>query len=427
MFRYLTSSLLAVGVLTLTVVGQSPSIDEPLRGPEEPVVSEEVVAANLQKIGLAFLNFESAHRSLPARFSMGHRGERLLSWRVHILPFMDEDELYEKFKLDEPWDSEHNRKLASQMPDVYRHSEQKMGGKELTHYLAFDFEGAALGLPRSPVSAAGMVSLAECVNGTSNTIVVVKTPLPKNATPWTKPYDFSDQGKLAGQSNRLDELFRHTKRITALMIDGSVKELTRRDFKNNPFLTCKVGAQQRASRRLSNPLGYAGGNFEPGTMQPEQFSTEPMGAAPSIFGAQAQPATNQPYLSIPSSVGDSWSSTPLRNSQVEQSALTQLRIEVLRMQDETKREAKLAEIQKIVEESFDQQSSKHGDYLKQLDAKVAKLKKAYERRQKNRDRLIQNYIDGLRLQAEGLTIPAVHGERLPGDVRPTLNYGNSLP
>ena len=48
--------------------------------------------------------------------TMTMSGKPLLSWRVHLLPFLEENELYEQFKLDEPWDSPHNIKLLDQMP-----------------------------------------------------------------------------------------------------------------------------------------------------------------------------------------------------------------------------------------------------------------------------------------------------------------------
>ena len=47
------------------------------------------------------------------------KGKKLLSWRVQILPYIEQDNLYKQFKLDEPWDSEHNKKLIRQMPRIY--------------------------------------------------------------------------------------------------------------------------------------------------------------------------------------------------------------------------------------------------------------------------------------------------------------------
>jgi hypothetical protein len=43
-----------------------------------------------------------------------------LSWRVHLLPELGEDELYRKFHLDEPWDSPHNLPLVTEMPAAFR-------------------------------------------------------------------------------------------------------------------------------------------------------------------------------------------------------------------------------------------------------------------------------------------------------------------
>ena len=46
-------------------------------------------------------------------------GKALLSWRVALLPFLEENELYKQFHLDEAWDSDHNKKLLAKMPRVF--------------------------------------------------------------------------------------------------------------------------------------------------------------------------------------------------------------------------------------------------------------------------------------------------------------------
>lgn len=43
-----------------------------------------------------------------------------LSWRVHILPYLRQADLYAQFKLDEPWDSPHNKLLIPKMPKDYQ-------------------------------------------------------------------------------------------------------------------------------------------------------------------------------------------------------------------------------------------------------------------------------------------------------------------
>jgi uncharacterized protein (TIGR03067 family) len=73
---------------------------------------------NLQKIGLAMHSFHDVHHHFPPTALYGN-GKPLLSWRVVILPFLGEEELYKEFKLEEPWDSPHNRKLLAKIPKVY--------------------------------------------------------------------------------------------------------------------------------------------------------------------------------------------------------------------------------------------------------------------------------------------------------------------
>ena len=82
-----------------------------------PVESSQAKVNKLRQIGLAIRSFENTYGQLPIGESnrqtpVRYRdGKPLLSWRVHLLPFLAQDPLYGRFKLDEPWDSEHNLKL----------------------------------------------------------------------------------------------------------------------------------------------------------------------------------------------------------------------------------------------------------------------------------------------------------------------------
>ena len=72
------------------------------------------VTNNWKQLGLAFHNFESANLKLPASAICDKKGKKLLSWRVAVLPYIEESTLYQKFKLDESWDSEHNLKVLKE-------------------------------------------------------------------------------------------------------------------------------------------------------------------------------------------------------------------------------------------------------------------------------------------------------------------------
>jgi RNA polymerase sigma factor (sigma-70 family) len=104
--------------------------DEPAEDPavEEPQPQDAAKLAhdmarsrlNLKKLALAMHNYADTHQGhLPPAATVGKNGRALLSWRVELLPYLGEQDLYNQFKRDEPWDSAHNRKLLSKMPAVY--------------------------------------------------------------------------------------------------------------------------------------------------------------------------------------------------------------------------------------------------------------------------------------------------------------------
>ena len=77
-------------------------------------------ANNLHQIGIAAHAYHDAFNSFPPAAITSKEGRPLLSWRVALLPHLDEGALYNEFHLNEPWDSAHNSKLIARMPAVYR-------------------------------------------------------------------------------------------------------------------------------------------------------------------------------------------------------------------------------------------------------------------------------------------------------------------
>ncbi|HZZ29418.1 MAG TPA: DUF1559 domain-containing protein [Pirellulales bacterium] len=136
---------------------------------------------NLKQLGLALLNYADANKRLPARAIFDKDGKPLLSWRVMILPYLEENELYKQFHLDEPWDSEHNKTLIEKMPDAYKHPEFNEPGKTL--YVVPVGKGLAF-------EGTEGLRLKDFTDGLSNTIMLVEAA-PAKAVPWTKPEDWS--------------------------------------------------------------------------------------------------------------------------------------------------------------------------------------------------------------------------------------------
>lgn len=136
--------------------------------------------SNMKHITIAHQNYLDTHYR---RFvSAGDKSRSQLSWRVRVLPYMAEEELYDEFHLNEPWDSEHNKKLIPRMPTKYVCPQVELP-PGMTCYLAVTGAGTAFddGKKRP--------SLRDFTDGTSKTVLVVEAD-PDQAVIWTKPDDW---------------------------------------------------------------------------------------------------------------------------------------------------------------------------------------------------------------------------------------------
>jgi hypothetical protein len=132
---------------------------------------------NLKQMTLAMLNMNDSTGTMPPDAIYSKDGKPLLSWRVAILPYIEADDLYKEFHLDEPWDSDHNKKLIPKMPKIYVDpAAAPAEGK--THYRVFHGPGAAF------EGKTGLRIPASFVDGVSNTILIVEA---EEAVTWTKP------------------------------------------------------------------------------------------------------------------------------------------------------------------------------------------------------------------------------------------------
>jgi prepilin-type processing-associated H-X9-DG protein len=177
---------------------------------------------NLKQIGLALHNFHSANDHFPPVAIRDKSGKPLLSWRVAILPFIEQSGLFNEFKLDEPWDSPHNKALLERMPVVYS---VPVASAEpgMTFYQGFRGPGTIF----DPSSKNG-VGIREITDGTSNTIAVVEA---REAVPWTKPdaevpFDGAPPTRAESVQKLLTLLGGHFPGgFNALFADGSVRFL----------------------------------------------------------------------------------------------------------------------------------------------------------------------------------------------------------
>lgn len=151
----------------------------------------------LREMSLGMMNFESANRHLPiAEPDENTTSGSKLSWRVQILPYIEENELYNSFHHDEPWNSPHNMTLIDRMPDIFKTLGHELAsGKTMfvvpttivdEKNLAVkdrDGYGETIFVKGQPTRFAGIT------DGTSNTILIMQVP-PESAVTWTQPTDW---------------------------------------------------------------------------------------------------------------------------------------------------------------------------------------------------------------------------------------------
>jgi hypothetical protein len=151
---------------------------------EEPINAARIAGRrtqstnNLKQIALALHNYHDSFGRFPAPVLYAEDGTPY-SWRVAILPYLEEAALYDQYRMDEPWDGPNNRKLLDQMPNVYRVPGSD-GDPTHADYFALVGPTTLMGMPGKGTG------IAEITDGTSNTLAIVET---KRPIPWTQPED----------------------------------------------------------------------------------------------------------------------------------------------------------------------------------------------------------------------------------------------
>lgn len=165
-------------------------------------------ANNLKQISLAMLNYEEANGCFPPAYTVDAKGNRLHSWRTLLLPYMEEQELYQRIDLTKPWDHPVNAKLNSIQLSVYD-CPWSSGPAGSTTYVIVDD-------PSSIFDGSKTTSMAQIKDGTSNTLLVVEVAR-SLAVPWMSPNDIDGKTYLTSSSKS-----EHMGGASYSLADGSV-------------------------------------------------------------------------------------------------------------------------------------------------------------------------------------------------------------
>jgi hypothetical protein len=153
--------------------------------------------AALKQFAMAVHDYETRYGRMPTWNFAPPAGEsRGLSWRVHLLPFIGQDELYQQFKIDEPWDSEHNKLLVEKMPNIFVSDGVNEAGKTSFHVFLGE---------NTPLGGDAPLRLPDIRDGMGNTLFFVQAG-PDTAEIWTKPsglrYDPQAPRKCLGKTGK---------------------------------------------------------------------------------------------------------------------------------------------------------------------------------------------------------------------------------
>lgn len=143
----------------------------------------------LKQIGLALTSYESTYGRFPPPYVTDAQGKPLYSWRVLILPYLEEQRLHAQWRMDEPWDSPHNQSL----PEPYSYKcptarrNRQPGSPPYTDFLAVVGPGMAW-------EEGKRLSLADFVDAQGNTVMVVEVR--GSQIHWAEPVDFDGTASL---------------------------------------------------------------------------------------------------------------------------------------------------------------------------------------------------------------------------------------
>jgi prepilin-type processing-associated H-X9-DG protein len=145
---------------------------------------------NLKQIGLAMHNYHDTYGSFPPAYIADADGKPMHSWRVLILPFIEQSPLYDQYDFNEPWDGPNNILLADLIPSVYACSSHPLAGSDTCYAMIVG--------PGTISDGPSATRLQDMIDGTSNTLMIVEAA--GSGINWMEPRDL-DAGTISFQVN----------------------------------------------------------------------------------------------------------------------------------------------------------------------------------------------------------------------------------
>jgi hypothetical protein len=185
--------------------------------------------SHLKQIAVALHSYHDTYGEFPPAFLGDEDGQPMHSWRVLILPWLEQAALYDQYDFEQPWDGPNNRRLLAQMPYVYQcpsDARRRQRPSEWTNYVAVVD-------PRTAWPGAKSTKLSDFTGGTANTILVLEDQ--SREILWMEPRDLtwddatsaltSQDRQMGGVHRREDFFYEYSGGRQAALVDGSVRYL----------------------------------------------------------------------------------------------------------------------------------------------------------------------------------------------------------
>jgi type II secretory pathway pseudopilin PulG len=168
---------------------------------------------NLKQIALALHNYERAHGALPPAYTVDGQGRPLHSWRTLVLPYLEQEQLYQSIDLSKPWNDPANAEVLKTRLPIFQ-CPVASGPLNATTYLA-------IVAPSGCFKATEGRRLADITDDHNSTLMLIETS-DENAVPWMAPTD-ADESLVLNIGH--DSKLHHVGGANAAAVDGSVKFL----------------------------------------------------------------------------------------------------------------------------------------------------------------------------------------------------------
>jgi len=200
-------------VVVLAIIGILYGMLIPFTSSGREPARRTVCLNNMRQIALAMYNYETANGHFPPAYVADENGEPMHSWRVLILPFLEQDDLYSRYSMDEPWDGPNNSKLHDEIVEVY------LCPSSTSAEYCSDY--AVVTGPETGFNADEPIGLEDITDGSSNTIMLVEIFNPDYH--WMEPRDISAKELLGSGAEYVKPSHPGTRNIA--LFDGSTHSI----------------------------------------------------------------------------------------------------------------------------------------------------------------------------------------------------------